>query len=349
MLDVENSCRIACYCDEDRSKLEQFFEDVWTPPPQIKSADWFDWKCKADPNAGASRPTVLLAHIGDRIVGMLVLVPTPIWVDGTPHEVAWGRDLFVDPAYRRYKIGLLLNQQWLNSYEAALGSGQSTIMRSLQQKYGWVEISLVKQQEKLFFDRQLLRESVGDGIGKFCKRLTAMLYASLWAQRSGSGGKYSVVHRHDFDSRVDELWLACRLEYSRICARDLRTLRWRFTEHPYYRYSIFEILGHDGAYRGYLVARREGNVCWIVDLLTRKEDNLARRALIRDAEKHFRNEGVTRFICRSVSSPLESALQSTGYLATTFEQYACIKSKVEFPVGNKTEWYITAMDSDLDR
>lgn len=348
-MEGENACRIARFSDEDRAKLEQFFKDVWTPSPQIKSADWFNWVCNADPNAGASRPTVLLAHIGERIVGMLVLVPTPIWVDGAPHEIAWGRDLFVDPAFRRYKIGLLLNEYWLNSYEAALGSGQSKIMRRLQQKYGWAEISLVKQQEKLFFDRQLIKKSIGDGIGTFCKRLIAMCYAGLWTRPTISGGEDTVVHKYDFDPRVDALWSACRLEYSRICARDFKTLTWRFTDHPYYRYSIFEIVGHDGVYRGYLVARCEKNVCWIVDILTRKKDYPARRALVCQAEKHFCKQGVTRFICRSVCPSLVSTLRSRGYLATTFEQYACIKSKKEFPIGKKSDWYITAMDSDLDR
>jgi len=342
-------CRIARYCDGDRAQLEQFFKDVWTPSPQVKSVDWFDWVCTADPNAGASRPTVLLAYIGERIVGILVLVPTPIWIDGTSHEIAWGRDLFVDPGFRRYKIGLLLNEYWLNSYEAALGSGQSKNMRSLQQKHGWTEISLVTQQEKLFFDRQLIKNSVGDGMGMFCKRLIAMCYAEFWKRRMTSGGEDTVIHKHDFDSRVDELWLSCRLDYSGICARDLRTLQWRFMEHPYYHYSIFEIAGHDGAYRGYLVARRENTICWIVDILTRKKDHLARRALICQVEKHFCKEGVTRFICRSVCPSLVSTLRSRGYLATTFEQYACIKSKKDFPIGKKADWYITAMDSDLDR
>ncbi|RII27484.1 MAG: hypothetical protein CXR30_15350 [Geobacter sp.] len=349
MQEIESSCRITRFCEEDRAKLEQFFKNVWTPPPQVKSANWLDWQCTANPNAGVSHLTLLLAHVGDRVVGMLVLVPTPIWIDGMQHEVAWGRDLFVDPAYRRYKIGLLLNEHWLKNYVAALGSGQSATMRSLQQKYGWIEISRVKQLEKLFFDSELLKKSVGDGIGKFCKRALAMLYAGFWKGRESIGVGYTVVNRHDFDARVEELWGACRLDYSGICSRDIRTLRWRFIEHPYYRYTVFEILGHDGAYLGYLVARREGNDCWLVDLLTRKEDHRARRALICQAEAYFRNDGVTRFICRSVCLPLETTLQSLGYLATTFEQYACIKPNLGFSVGGKSKWYITAMDSDLDR
>jgi GNAT superfamily N-acetyltransferase len=349
MQDAGFVCRVASLSEEDRPGLDRFFSEVWTPIPQQKSPDWLDWKWKSDPNVVPERPAVLLAQVGAQVVGILVLVPTPLWVDGKIYQVAWGRDLYVDPAYRRYKLGLMLNEHWMKNFDAALGSGQSEIMRNLQQKHGWNEIARVRQYEKLFFDPALLKRSVGEGPLKFAKRGLAMLYASLRTPRVAGGGAQRVVHGSDFDEKVETLWFSCRTQYSHICARDLKTLRWRFVKHPYIHYDIFEILRVDGAYGGYLVARQQDKVCWLIDLLTEKDDNLARRALVSSAESYFRSKGVTRFVCRSVCLPFESALSSSGYLATTFEQYACSKSAASFPAGDGADWYITAMDSDLDR
>lgn len=349
MVEAEIPCHIATFCEEDRSKVERFFSEVWMPVPQQKSERWLDWKWQADPNAGPDRPTVLLAHVEGEVVGILVLVPTPLFIDGVAHHVAWGRDLYVDPRFRRYKIGLALNRHWTRIYWAALGSGQSGTMRNLQQKYGWQEIARVRQYEKLFFDPQLLKDSVGEGLQKVAKRGLAMLFAAVHACKGAAEECGSIKHRFDFDERVEPLWLRCRDQYPRICSRDLKTLRWRFSDHPYFRYDIFELVNNDGAYAGYLVTRQDEKTCWFIDLLTDKDDLTARRALLRHAEGHFRSRGVTRFVCRSVCAPLESALASLGYLPTTFEQYACTKSAQEFPPGRASDWYITAMDSDLDR
>lgn len=177
-----------------------------------------------------------------------------------------------------------------------------------------------------------------------------MLYAKASSSIASGSGRYTVLHKNDIDPRVDDLWRICRTEYSHICTRDSATLRWRFVDHPYYRYTVSEAVDADGKYRGYLISRREGSVCWIVDTMTRRDDYDVRCALISELERKARSEGAARFICRSVCAPFEKALRNRGFLSTPFErQYFTGRSAADFPFGTAADWYVTSLDSDLDR
>ena len=50
----------------------------------------------------------------------------------------------------------------------------------------------------------------------------------------------------------------------------------------------------------------------------------------------------------SVCSPLEQALRRIGYIDTSFEQHFYFKSDAGYDV-DADKWYVTALDSDLDR
>lgn len=347
MVDISDVCKISEYGEGDRPQLDKFFKDVWMPPPLKKSSQWFDWKFKKDPNINSSSPALLLAHLDGKIVGMHAITPTPLWVNGNVYEVGWGRDTFVDPTCRRHKIGLLLFDYWGRTYKAILGSGQSESMRNLQLKYGWSQVAKVNQFEKLMFDKDILRNSIADGLVKLSKRFLAMLYAKLKSSNFDIEGR--ITHNDNFDPKVEKLWEDCRQEYGCICTRDIRTLLWRFIEHPYFSYTVTELVGVNGGYNGYLVTRQEGRTCWLIDMLTRKDDHRARLALIRAAEVFHRNHGVNRFISRTVCVPIESALKEMGYLSTAFEQFFCMKTSIDFIPRAQNQWYVTSMDSDLDR
>lgn len=342
-------CQIKPYSSTDRIRLQEFFDSVWAPPPLEKSQSWFEWKFYDDPNSGPPATPLLLAWLEEKVVGIIVLVPTPLWIRGQIFQVAWGRDFFVNPEFRRHKIGIQLIQSWSQHFQAALGSGQSQIMRNLQLNHNWVEIAKIRQYEKLCWDTQLLQRSFSEGITKICKRFLAMLYAQF--KSLGCANEFSglITHTPSFLPEVDTLWDNCRNEYDYICQRDFVTLQWRFTKHPYYKYTVSQFVDDNGRYRGYLVTRQEGEICWIIDILTRKDDEAARLALICDVEKFYRNKGVNKFTSRSVCVFLERALLKRGYVATTFEQFFCIKAGKDFPAGQEDQWYVTSMDSDLDR
>mgnify|MGYP000876415157 FL=1 len=344
-----NDCQIKTYSSADRTQLQEFFDSVWTPPPLEKSQNWFEWKFRDDPNSGQSDTPLLIAWLGEKVVGIIVLVPTPLWIRGQIFHVAWGRDFFVNPEYRRHKIGIQLIHAWGQHFQAALGSGQSQIMRNLQLNHNWVEIAKIRQYEKLYWDKRLLKRSFAEGIIKVCKRFLAMLYAQLKSFYRADEVDGSITHSSSFLPEVDALWGYCRSEYDYICQRDFDTLQWRFTKHPYYKYIVSQFVDRRGHYRGYLVTRQEGETCWLIDILTRKDDNDARLALISDVEEYYRNNGVNKFTSRSVCVFLENSLIKRGYVATTFEQFFCVKVGKEFQAGGAGQWYVTSMDSDLDR
>ncbi|MCX5799995.1 MAG: hypothetical protein NTX17_01200 [Candidatus Eisenbacteria bacterium] len=282
-------------------------------------------------------------------MGQLVLMPTLLFHRGRTYSACWGRDMYVEKEHRRNKIASRLYDRWVDDFEVALASGQSPEARELQNKYGWTVISLIHQYEKLFFRPRYLADSLKNGIYIAGKRLLAMMFSEAYRLRPSATPDVEVKVGRTFDPRVDQLWSACREQYSNICMRDHATLRWRFERHPYANYFVFEAFDKRGTYGGYCVGRIEDDTAFLIDFLTEREGmgRQMRRALIHAAESHFRSLGVVRVVCRCLSPDFEASLREAGYLPTLYTGAMAIKSRLEnFP---RDEWYVTAADSDLDR
>jgi len=346
---MNSDYRLEYYSTEAETSLRKFWQRVWTPPPVQKSSTWFRWIVCENPGIPKGYTPLLLAKQGEKVVGQLVLMPTQLFHQGKAYRVCWGRDLYVEKEHRRNKIALRLYDMWVNDFEGALASGQSEEARKLQNKYGWIVISPIHQYEKLFFRPRYLAGSLKNGALIAGKRFLAMMVSEVYRLRPLAIPGIEVKVGRTFDRRVDQLWVACREQYSNICMRDHAWLRWRFENHPYADYLLFEAFDRHGAYGGYCVGRIEDGTAFIVDLLTEKDETgrRMRRALIQAAESCFKDRGVVRVVCRCLSSELEVSLCEAGYLQTQYTSALAIKSRLDdFP---RDQWYVTAADSDLDR
>ena len=333
---------------EDYSSLLEFYQRVWTPIGLKKSSKWLKWVLRDNPHAEKASSPLILAWNKDQIIGHLIVLPTILWNKGNCYKVAWGRDLYVDDNWRRNRVGLNLVSAWAERFDIALGSGESPESYKMFQKYGWTFISRIHQYEKLFFDIQYLKKSLHEGFKKAARRFLAMIYSTVTNAIRANIKSIKVIQAADFNEKVEELWDRARKQYSNICQRDLRTVRWRFLHHPYFKYLIFE--ANDGdKYRGYLVARAESDYsARFIDILTLREDREARIALILGAEAYLKAIGVKRIQLFCLGTELETSLRRMGYLETFFSNYLMASPRINNDAKDN-DWYITSGDSDLDR
>ena len=333
---------------EDYSSLLDFYQRVWTPISLKKSSKWLRWVLRDNPHVEKSSSPLILAWNKNQIIGHLIVLPTFLWNKGNSYNVAWGRDLYVDDNWRRSRVGLNLVSAWAERFDIALGSGESAESCKMFQKYGWTFISRIHQYEKLFFDIEYLKKSVHEGFKKAARRFLAMIYSTVTGAIRADIKSIEVTQTADFSERVEELWDKARRQYSNICQRDLRTIRWRFLHHPYFKYLIFEANGNE-EYRGYLVVRVESDYsARFIDILTLMEDREARIALISGAETYLKAIGVKRIQLFCLGTELEASLRRMGYLETFFSNYLIASPAINNDAKNNA-WYITSADSDLDR
>jgi hypothetical protein len=347
----DDEFQVIWYRPENHDQVMAFYQQTWCPPPQEKDAGYFDWQFLANPyveNLRKEPLPLILSVKGDEVVGQLALIPTPLWMKGQEQEVTWGRDLYVNKEYRRNKLALRMFDLCEDEFPFFFGSGQSAQTLSMQKKYKWQWISDIRQHEKLLASPLDLGFVFADGPVVGAKRLAGATYATLFRARNKMPRGITVAEVTGFHPDLQAFWVEHRDSYGGICSRDHATLTWRFCNHPYISYRLFEARDAEGRYLGYIVGRLHEGQMDLVDIFTAAFDGDARKALILTLEDLARREGARRMVVRSACLPLEASLKDLGFMRTEFAQAFYIKSKQTLPV-DADKWYITAMDSDLDR
>ncbi len=352
----DSDFRCIWYRPDCHAQVMAFYKNTWCPPPQERDAGYFTWQFLNNPHDKSQGKKVLpliLSVKGDEVVGQLALIPTSLWMKGQDQEVTWGRDLYVNKDYRRNRLALRMFDLCEEEYPFFFGSGQSAQTLSMQKKYKWLRICDIRQHEKLLASPFDLGFVFGEGPIVAAKRLAATTYGALFRARIQAPRGITVKRVAEFHPDLESFWVEHRDSYGGICTRDHSTLTWRFCKHPYIRYHILEARDPEGRYLGYIAGRlHEGPTgekqMDLVDIFTAAVDSAGRKALILTLEGLARREGARRMVVRSACPPLESSLKDLGFLRTEFAQAFYIKSKKKLPVEAE-KWYITAMDSDLDR
>jgi len=319
------------------------------PSSMKKSDNWFSWLIHENPDGIRNIYPLILAYHGDVVVGMIVLSPTILFSNGEEYNVSWGRDLYVDPKYRRENIALMLVNEWSALYDMALGAGVSENASKMYTKYAWTYCGRVNQYEKILMSVDAIRNSVEHGLRKACLILSAMIYSYVIQCTNMDRCNIDVVEVKMFDDRVNDLWNKAKFQYGNICRRDLPILKWKYIRHPYNNYMIYEAKISE-KYRGYAVVRIvDQYTAKIVDILTEKNDIETRTAIIKNIEDQLRIRGVRKIICWCKCSQLERSLIKRGYIKTYLPCDFVFKSKRRNLAEARNDWYITGADSDLDR
>ncbi len=199
---------IQYFKESDWDKLFHFYKTVWRSPRMAQSDSWFkwfNWQYIQNPHNSEEFVPVMLVFDKKKIIGQLALIPTYIWINGKAFKCAWGHDQYVSVKHRRKKIGLHTYQKWIDDYQVCLGTGQSPKGYHLQKKLGWTFLGHVHQYEKLFYNKDYLKQSYKESIKLFSKRLFAVFYSFSKKSLVKNRNNYRIENKKKFDERVDEL------------------------------------------------------------------------------------------------------------------------------------------------
>ncbi len=170
--------------------------------------------------------------------------------------------------------------------------------------------------------------------------------------------KVTVVRLEEFDERFDALWERARRDDLAMIVRNQRYLRWRYTDRPDAKYSLFGV-ERGSELVGVLVARTttRNGVKWgyLADFLIARENADGVLDLLIDAGlEDFRRNGVAAASCYASEPSCRRILWRHGFVLVPQRDPIHFSLKVHsrrsdlVPFAASQRWYITMGDGDLE-
>jgi len=342
------------YCNGDLAELRAFQARMHGAHSLLLDPARADWLFSRNPLRPDDGPAIWICRRGDRVVGTEAGIPFDLIVHGETCRGSWAVELMVDPEWRGRGVGPALSEAHRQSCRVSCGlSVSDAAHRSLLRRRS-TDMGDVPMFLRLVDPRRVLR---WEGAPRPVRYVAFPLIApTLWLlDRMGRiGDKRTDLHPVDrFDQRADILWQKVSTLYPVISRRDAAWLRWRFDESPsrdeYRRYYVL----HRERLIGYLVLRQ---TLWsgymalaIVDYLAAPRD-LAR--LLACSVDVARRLGAAAVLCNTLNVQAEAALRSSGFFRRRNQSVRFLTYTSDEPLGrvvhNRSKWFITSADSDLD-
>jgi hypothetical protein len=266
-------------------------------------------------------------------------------LDGAVDKLERGRGIFgslVDSAVRHAPVAMVT--------ECSEGARRVMIGR------GWSDLGTLPLFVRLLDARALLatrgHPTAGRTLGLMADTAAGALDGIALLACKRAGISLEMVER--FDQRSDRIWQDLSPCYPLICRRDLTYLDWRFSRFPGARYCLFYLLrGGDAA--GYAVLRfgvRGGlPAAYLVDFLCAPG---LLSGLLTLCIELCRERGQSTLCCVHLSPVSVRPFLLRGFrprdTGWPFLVYAGqVESDQRAILFDRTSWFLTAADSDLDR
>ncbi len=265
----------------------------------------FDWQFYRNPHA-AGRSPFLVGEIDGRIVALNGFMPASVRFHGAPIEACWSCDTYVSSEHRGKGIGKQLIARVTDRAPLMLGYGISDMSDPIFEKQQW---RLHPGLELVFF------HVAEPGIRGKLKNAASRVASLRSARMRDEGSELWEALSDDQVAALDELWIRCRDDFPSAVQRDGAYLRWKYFEHPFYRYRAY-VTRTDGRLAAALFVRHDPNESVIVDYSGPADAEGEITALAADIVRDLEDLGTTRIKCESTHKPLINALKRVGFIGS---------------------------------
>jgi hypothetical protein len=216
-----------------------FIAAHWQKRVALSSPRFFDWQFRAGPgSAGRNRCLVVLDE-KDAIQGFMGVTPREFVLDGKRLAGAELTTWVINEALRGLGLGKAIVRRLQESYGAIIGMGISESALPIYATHGFKYMRHLPRYVRVFDAERVAPISKLDPLGERLIRETpAAIEVPFEAAAIGF---------------AEAAELAEPIHRTFNCAvRDAETLRWRYAEHPFYRYEAFRVV-HDLGRAGVVV------------------------------------------------------------------------------------------------
>ncbi len=320
------SVRTALCREQDVAPLMRFIDTEWRAGHVLsRDEQLLRWQFDCSLVAGWPRagPTVMLAWLGDAIVGMFGLTGCEMTLEGTTGSAVWLSHWFASPRYRGHNVAYGLLRAVLGlGLDVVATNGANPMAARLLRGVEFESVDAVPRWigvVSVAATAQLLA-GCNEGLGLDAARCISERYRAAippaGAVASGNAVEVS-PWRDEFATAWDHYWkeqLAAQLVGT---ARDTRFVRWRYVHHPRLRYEIRVATRRaDGSVIGLAVFRVEqvrGRTETVMRVVEFLGDPAAQAALARTILRAAAELGVAYvdFYCSSATAA--HGLEEVGF------------------------------------
>ncbi len=264
---TELSIRTALCREQDVASLMRFIDAEWRGGHVLsRDEELLRWQFDGSlmPGRHVVGPSVMLAWLGDAIVGMFGLTGCEMTLEGTAGSAVWLSHWFASPRYRGHNVayGLLRAVLDLGLDVVATNGANPTatkLLRGVQfETVGavprWIGVVNVSATARLLAD-------CNEGLGLNAAECICVRYrAELPPAGSAASGSPVEVSpwRDELATAWDHSWKERFAGQMVGTARDARFVRWRYLHHPRLRYATrLATRRSDGSVTGLAVFRVE--------------------------------------------------------------------------------------------
>ena len=308
----------------------------------------FDWRYLGEKTLKESALIFWVNSGNGHRVGMAGLVPRPYWINGNLRAVWVLGDISLDVSLRRRGIGRRLFR-FLSSYmekahltpgfvipnepakKGLLSAGWST-----PYEFVWY-VSIVKPAQKLlpYYSPNWLKNLLNLPYEKIV----------LWKLTRYKDGSVILVETNGFDQSFDNLWQEFPKKGLIIRDRAMRSLQWRFADHPSRLYKIYKLLGD--RLLGYIVCELpQKGVCRVVDMLCLNENHLKSMMILFIKKMYAQKEITTIRIKLSDNHIWDGCLKKLGFIKKLEGDVFQVYESLEDQPINCQEWHVSIADKD---
>jgi GNAT superfamily N-acetyltransferase len=299
-------------------------------------AKLFAWQFLRNPHADGRRP-FLVGELDGRIIALGGFMPARLRFQGAPLEACWSCDLYVSVEHRGKGIGKQLVARSAHAAPLMLAYGISDMSDPIFASFGW---KLHRGLEVVFF--HLAERGVKGRIKNAASRIAAVRGPRM------HGSEYEIwdALAPGALAELDELWHRHAAGYPSAVDRDAAYLRWKYFEHPIYRYRAYARRTR-GRLHAVMIVRHDPEESVIADYSGPARDEDAIAGLASQVIGAHGGRQTARIRCESTHRPLVGALRKVGFIRSSYGS----RFRVRWSAGMADPlhgWFLMPGDGDGD-
>lgn len=227
-LQLKNGITISTAADAkvNDSDLCEFYAREWERPIALSRADFLNWQFSLSPEANGVNNTIVALRNG-QLVGALGTTPRSFFQNGNSHKAAELTTWVVAPEARGLGIGTEIIKFLQNRYDFLSGANISSQALPIYLKSGF---TFLENLPRFFYvnDFHLLNGIVKlptAAVSEIVKRQKTSGSTKFHARRCSSGS----LNSNAGDNALPQ------------STRKANYLKWRYDEHPIFKYDVYEV------------------------------------------------------------------------------------------------------------
>lgn len=368
---------------KDKEAIWKFIEDAYEEDDKGSSKykihqRWI-WQFLENPflRENKDRLPIWIALKNNEIVGQYCAIPVNIKLGDQIFHAAWGCDFIVSGEHRGEGVGFKLNKALYNHYPVTMAISMSKSTMKIWEKSGSIDVTsvdtywyFIKFDKELVYNYLMKRSKRQHTINmiiyvacRICYMHNVFTLIANPILRFGKMINVGLKEKPDceikeifeFDKENDIFSDDTVAEYDAIVKRESKLLNWKYFSNRQLQYRAF-VATKNGSRTGYIVIRKphpaEFPFGIISDIYAAKNSLNTINSLISHAMCVFGNT-VSAIQCITSVDEHKKVLRNLGFIRTESNKLKVLFSDQSIRdvifKKSKKDWYITAMDQDLDQ